>query len=311
MAAVMYGCEAAEKTSIPPTPNVATYVPATPTQKPATQASSAPTGTAAIPTATPFIYTVVANDTLIGIAARFNITFELLIAANPGIDPNFLSVGTVLTIPAGQGTANSVLPTPTPLSVITNIPVCYSTSAGGLWCFFLIENTLDTALENLAGVVTLTDKDGTLAATQQAAALLNRLPGGKALPLVVYFNTPVPDWEGVSGQVISAIAVPAGDERYLAVEATGVSISITESGRAARVAGKLQLGAGSPAAETLWVVAVAYDEAGFPVGIRRWESAAGADSGEEAEFTFGIYSVGGDIHRVELLVEARPAETGG
>jgi hypothetical protein len=46
---------------------------------------------------------------------------------------------------------------------------------------------------------------------------------------------------------------------------------------------------------------VAYGEDGQVVGFRRWESA-----GDEDEFEFWVYSLGPEIARVELLVEARP-----
>jgi hypothetical protein len=62
--------------------------------------------------------------------------------------------------------------------------------------------------------------------------------------------------------------------------------------------GKLTGGQG---ADLVWVLAVAYGEDGQVVGFRRWESA-----GDEDEFEFWVYSLGPEIARVELLVEARP-----
>lgn len=44
-------------------------------------------------------YRVVAGDTLIGIARRFNLTLQEIINANPGIDPNFIQIGQVICIP--------------------------------------------------------------------------------------------------------------------------------------------------------------------------------------------------------------------
>lgn len=46
-----------------------------------------------------FAYRVVAGDTLIGIARRFNVTLQELINANPGIDPNFIQIGQLICVP--------------------------------------------------------------------------------------------------------------------------------------------------------------------------------------------------------------------
>ncbi len=54
------------------------------------------------PTSGP-IYIVQEGDTLWSIALRFNITVDELIAANPTINPNFISVGQELTIPGLEG----------------------------------------------------------------------------------------------------------------------------------------------------------------------------------------------------------------
>ncbi|HYH02550.1 MAG TPA: LysM peptidoglycan-binding domain-containing protein [Bacillota bacterium] len=48
-------------------------------------------------------YAVRAGDTLYRIAQRFNVTINAIIAANPGIDPNRLTVGMVICIPQQQG----------------------------------------------------------------------------------------------------------------------------------------------------------------------------------------------------------------
>ena len=49
------------------------------------------------------VYIVQAGDTLSSIAARFNLTLNELVAANPSIDPNLLSPGQQLVIPGLEG----------------------------------------------------------------------------------------------------------------------------------------------------------------------------------------------------------------
>ena len=46
-----------------------------------------------------FAYTVVAGDTLYSIARRYGTTVDDLMAANPGIDPNNLRIGSTLCVP--------------------------------------------------------------------------------------------------------------------------------------------------------------------------------------------------------------------
>ncbi len=48
-----------------------------------------------------FLYTVLAGETLYGIARRYGVVVQALIAANPGINPQALQVGQRICIPAG------------------------------------------------------------------------------------------------------------------------------------------------------------------------------------------------------------------
>ena len=58
-----------------------------------------------VPTAPPaqcpggFFYTIQAGDTFFGLAARFNVSVQQLINANPGVDPNRLQIGQQICIP--------------------------------------------------------------------------------------------------------------------------------------------------------------------------------------------------------------------
>lgn len=58
-----------------------------------------------VPTAPPaqcpggFFYTIRAGDTFFGLAARFNVSVQQLINANPGVDPNRLQIGQQICIP--------------------------------------------------------------------------------------------------------------------------------------------------------------------------------------------------------------------
>jgi hypothetical protein len=76
------------------------------------------------------------------------------------------------------------------------------------------------------------------------------------------------------------------------------NIDISPDRLAARVVGRVEIQGGE--AGTLWVLAVAYDDAGNVIGVRRWESQG------QTDFDFRVYSLGPSIAEVGLLVEARP-----
>jgi LysM repeat protein len=60
-----------------------------------------PTSPTTPPTGNPSTYTVQRGDWIYALARRFGITVAALLAANPGVHPNLLYPGQVLTIPSG------------------------------------------------------------------------------------------------------------------------------------------------------------------------------------------------------------------
>jgi LysM repeat protein len=256
-----------------------------------------------LPTPTTFTYTVVQGDTLNGIAGRYGVTLEALLAANPGLQPAALSVGTPLIIPTGSETPGEPVPTSAPLPVLQ--ARCWSETDGGLWCFALVQNEYPETLENLSARFTLLDANGQELAGQMAFALLNTLPSGQSLPLAVHFPPPLQVNVSVRVQVLTAIRLLPGDTRYLPVMPENTLVSVDASGRTARVTGQVIL-TSTGTANTLWVLATAYDTAGNVVGVRRWESPSALTADAPVSFDFLVSSVGPEIDRVEFLAEARP-----
>lgn len=258
-----------------------------------------------IPTPTPFTYTVQPGDTLIRIAEKFGVSVDALRAANPQVSPNAMPVGTVLNIPSEPANLSGEA-TPTPAPVTVQQTQCFPDLAQGLWCFVLVHNDFADFMENISAQVTLQNREGQTIATQTAFLPLNILPPGMSLPLVAYFAPPMADVEKVDVQVLTAIRLLPGDERYLPATVDNVLVEVDSSGRLARVRGEVLLPEKSKAATQVWVAAVAYDANGRVVGVRRWEAENGIKPGGRLSFSLTVAGLGGAVSRVEVAVEARP-----
>jgi LysM repeat protein len=263
-------------------------------------------------TPTAFIYIVLQSDTLIGIAGRYGVTLDALLAANPGVQPSVLPVGTSLIIPTGNELPGES--TPTPAVAPLKQARCWPELDGGLWCFAVVQNEFAEPLENLSAQFTLLDPNGQDLASLISFALLNTLPPGKSIPLAVHFPPPALTSEsgarGAAGmtprvQLLSALRILPGDLRYLPVFLENSLVSIDSTGVTAQVGGRVML-TGTGTANTLWVLATAYDTPGNVVGLRRWESSTPLTAETPVTFNFVVYSLGPEIARVELLAEARP-----
>jgi LysM repeat protein len=256
-----------------------------------------------LPTPTTFTYSVVEGDTLNEIASRYGITLEALIAANPWILPSALPVGTKLIIPSPADTPIDNSPIPVPLPILQ--ARCWPELSGGSWCFALLHNEYAETLENISIQFTLLDTSGHALTSQTSFGLLDILPSGQTMPLVIHFPPPLSLDVSVQVQVLSAIRLLPGDTRYLPVILDNTLTRVDSSGRTAQVSGRVVL-TGSGIASTVWVLAIAYDSTGIVVGVRRWESQSSLTVDTPLSFDFMVSSVGSDISRVDFLAEARP-----
>lgn len=253
---------------------------------------------------TPFIHKVSPGEVFSAIAARYGLTYDELRAANPDVFLSPMLVGTLLIIP-GQGfTPTPPPPTPTPLPLQAGAPACLADASGGAWCFLMVHNPLEESLENVSARLEITNPAGELLAVVTVSGLLNLLPGGASLPLAAY----VPQ---VSAPLqvrlldLQALPVPPADTRYLSAHLEDISIQIASDGLSASIQGQILL-AGETPASLVWAALTAYDATGNVVGARRWESPAGLQPGSAGLLDGRVYSAGGKIERVEVLLEARP-----
>jgi len=260
------------------------------------------------PTPTPRTHTVAQGEDLGGIAYLYGTTVDTLLGANPDVDPYLMSVGTVLIIPnAAQDEALAESAAATPVPVEVAVPQCWPAQDGGLWCFSMVRNPLETVVESVSILMNMAAAEGSDAVSVRTAPLLNVIPAGGALPAGAYFAPPVPQQPAVSAQLVAALPAVTADERYLPVQLVDQKVEISADGSTAVVTGSLQIDQEEAGDALVWVAMTARNASGQVVGWRRWEARVSLGGGETVELVAEIYAVGGNkIASVETLAEARP-----
>lgn len=288
------------------------------------------------PTATPFTHTVVKGETMLGIALKYSVKLEDLKAANPNVDPGFLVIGSTLIIPM-EGQIPETAPTSTPIPVKWQQPWCYTTSDGGQWCFLEVVNDQAMSLENLSAWIGLFNTQGENIASGVAVSPLNILYPGESMPLMVFFAPSLPTGLRAQGELLTSLAVSAGDPRYMPVKVDVTHTTLNNVKTQTTVSGQVLILQGQ-APSLVWLTAVAYDGEGKVVGVRKWEAVAPCGSPVTAQstmtsvptampgtataapsvtstqapwmvcipFDLTVYSLGPAVKRVEVLAEARP-----
>lgn len=282
-----YHTRTATSTPLPPDPATATPFPT--------------------PTPTPRTHIVEQGEDMFGISFRYSITLEELIAANPEVNPNIMSIGLELSIPASAEAIieDGALPTPTPVGVVLDTVQCHPSRDGGIWCFVLANNLLESDVESVSALVRIADSTGTQVDARVALTPLNLFPAGARMPLMVFFPSPLPESYQVSVELLTALPEVGGEGRYLPLHIENLRTDILSDGLSVEISGELFLDGGESAAR-VWVAGVAYDESGGVLGVRRWESETVLIAASGLPFVLRVYSVGGMITGADVFVEAQP-----
>lgn len=244
-----------------------------------------------------------------GIATMYNVKIKDLREANTEIDPRMMPIGSVLIIPSGDPEQDAFRPTsiPTPVThILTGAPVCYAEASGGAWCLLIVVNNTDTSIEDISVDFILSGPDGNEPVTKASFSLLDRLTAGQMISVSAYFEkAPALPWK-INSRLRTAS--PSVDEgaRYLQSTLDRSAVTLSEDRLSARITGVVNLNAGQSDANIIQVVAAAYNASGQPVGLRRWESPVGLESGSGLVCDFTVFSLGGPIDRVDVLLETRP-----
>lgn len=257
------------------------------------------------PSPTPLIYTVAEGDTLSAVAELFGVSIDSILLANPDVDPRSLLIRTQLMIPSS---ADGALPQLE--SSLTDVhldsPICYPVADAGLWCLALVSNARGEPVEGLSAEITLLSPTGERLTNHTAYSPLERLMPGKAMPLMAYFPPPVPTPWVASAVLKTVLPGKLEDKRYIPTALDIQDMTLSPERERARIQGIISLTGGGSPAGLVWLMAVAYDDQGQAVGMRKWEAEKALKAGKKISFDIELYSLGPKIANVDVQAEARP-----
>ncbi len=226
------------------------------------------------PTTAPLVYVIESGDTLSSIAATYGVSVEALQAANGIQNPLLLQVGQELVIPTGSEFVGEVpvepreiLPTPTPMPISIRGIGFYETAVGSLDCLGEFVNTTPNVLTNVQMRVTLYDAAGSPVIEGETFASADILPPSGRAPFRILFISPPSNF--VSHQEVLLRAQDAGElaEGYWNLEV--VEVNGAPSGPQFEVTGSVRNSDAARSANSVVVIATAYDAEGRVNGFRQ------------------------------------------
>ena len=259
------------------------------------------------PTPTPFVHTVQAGDSLLLIAARYGVSLEDLVLANPGIDPQFLSIGQQVRIPGEGGQPVDVLlPTPTPMPVSLSQARCFESMSGVVRCLALVQNPLDRPVEGITAVFELLNDQGVRIAAQEAHAPLRRLEKGARMPLMAVFPERSKAPAGAHVSLLAATEAILDAPSFVPAEIQ--SVQWENLGRTATVRGEVvfatQEAGQTPGAVEVRILVFGLDRDSEVVGYRLWEEVLQQVPPDGHGFEITLFSLGPGIAEIEVYAES-------
>lgn len=274
---------------------------ATPTPAPYTPA---PTPTPTI-TPTPIVHTVRAGESLLTIAAQYELSVSELQDANGILDPRTLQIGQQLIIPRPEESAAdaAATPTPTPLPVAIENIYLNNTTIGNLWVLGEVYNNSTVALEQVEVAVVLLDEQQKELGRQVSFVALDLVDPEQRAPFAILFEPPVPHF--ASYQVVVAHAVPA----YVGSYYRDLQVTLGESDHERYASYTVQgtiLNGGPEEAVGVQVVLTGYDSLNRVVAMRKIDPDYNVvPRGGETTFTAILTPFGGPLARIAAIAQGR------
>jgi LysM repeat protein len=249
----------------------------------------------ATPTATPepIIHSIQAGENLFIIAAKYDVSRDLLREVNQIENERALQVGQKLLIPvAGWGGPAEPTPTvtPTPLPARVENVYFHPSPLGELTVLGEVVNASNRDLERVVAEIALYDDADRLLASQSVAIALDMLAPGQRSPFAVIFVQAPERYASYQATVISAVPAYVGTmQRDL--ETVDVVLDQRTQGLVA-LSGRIRNTGDVEAVEVI-VVATLYDPLGRVVGTRGIDSDPSVIArGGEADFQIEIVPAG-------------------
>jgi LysM repeat protein len=259
------------------------------------------------PTPTPFVHIVQQGETLLGISFRYGVDLDALLLVNPGVDPGFLTIGQQLRIPGSDGEpVDYLLPTPTPVPLSLGPVSCYDSPSGRMVCLLSVENGTAFDLESVAVLISLFDSKGNLVQANMADSPLELLSAGDSMPVSAAFSSRPQNFQYVSAEVRSAIAVPVGQVEVIEMSLeVNVQVLQPEIGLA-HLEGEVLFADGiDTEVSQVRILGIVRDALGRYIGYNLWDSPVLEAGVERVPFSLDVYSLGPRLAGVELHAQGK------
>jgi LysM repeat protein len=258
-----------------------------------------------VPTATPMAYTVKNGDTLGGIAARFGVKVEDIQKANPGVDPNALSIGTILIIPSASGSDGTIQPSPTPVDLQVQFPRCFYQTGGGKWCLALIGNSGSDPVSGISIRFSLYPSAMDYpSAVREIALPLMVLPAGARTAAAAFFTPEESRDDILRVEILSAVR-SAEEAATLPLTILKETSRMLMDGMEVTVDYQVDPQASSPAAR-LDAVLTLLGAGGQPIGFRISRIDGPVAQGAPQHLVLSAFALSGQPVKYELILQARP-----
>ena len=143
-------------------------------------------------------------------------------------------------------------------------------------------------------------------AVHRQRLLMRMLPSGESIVLSALFPNLLEDIDYVEAELLTSIPVAKDNQRYIdpLIEIQNIEVG----NLSAQVRGTVSIPANENAepASLIWLVAMAYDVSGNPVGLRKYQHEGEIQPGDRINFELSVYSHGPEISEIVVLGEARP-----